>query len=340
MVRFGIIGAGRMGSNHANCIAELPNAKVTAVYDIRPEASAAMSEKNGAVICNSAGELAARPDVDCVIITSPTYCHQEGIAAAMAANKTIFCEKALCRTKDIADDLLAKLKNYDKTFTVGFVRRHMAKSILVKKLLDEGFIGKVRYCNVDLPLGIYRRLPGDWFADYELCGGVLIDMLAHHVDLANWFFGEPQDVYAKGLLLSKELPRPSDYAASVLTYKNGVICNLMCSWWRSGRTTELMEICGDEGTLIIDGSADVTYYPLEGEKQTLNAETELKKDTVDASLNQVSFGNGFTRGFDKLCRVIEGGKSDLPTIQDAWNSLNIAFAMIESVETGKVVTFK
>ena len=85
MINFGIIGAGRMGSNHANCIAELPNAKVTAVYDIRPEASAAMNEKHGAVICNSPEELAARADVDCVVITSPTYCHQEGIAAAMAA---------------------------------------------------------------------------------------------------------------------------------------------------------------------------------------------------------------------------------------------------------------
>lgn len=340
MINFGIIGAGRMGSNHANCIAELPNAKVTAVYDIRPEASAAMNEKHGAVICNSPEELAARADVDCVVITSPTYCHQEGIAAAMAANKAIFCEKALCRTPEIADDLLKKLENYDKVFSVGFVRRHMAKSVLVKKLLSEGLIGKVRYCNVDLPLGIYRRLPGDWFADYELCGGVLIDMLAHHVDLANWFFGEPQEVYAKGLLLSKELPRPSDYAASVLTYKNGVICNLMCSWWRSGRTTELMEICGDEGTLIIDGSADVTYYPLEGEKQILNAETELKKDNVDAALNQVSFGNGFTNEFANIIAAIEGKNNDLPTIRDAWNSLNIAFAMIESVKTGKVVTFK
>lgn len=340
MVRYGIIGVGRMGKNHANCIAELPDAEVTAVYDIKPEAAAAMQEKYGVAVCASAEELANREDVDCVIVTSPTYCHQEGIAAAMAAKKAIFCEKALCRTKDVADDLLAKLENYEKTFTVGFVRRHMAKSVLVKKLLEENFIGKVRYCNVDLPLGCYRRQPGDWFADYDLCGGVLIDMLAHHVDLANWFFGEPQEVYAKSLLLSKDQPRPADYAASVLTYKNGVICNLMCSWWRSGRTTELMEICGDNGTLIIDGSADVTYYPLEGEKQVLNAEEELKKDKLDASLNQVSFGNGFTRELSNLTRVLAGAKDELPTIRDAWNSLNVAFAMIKSAETGKVVEFK
>jgi len=57
MIRYGIIGAGRMGNNHAGQIKLLDNATVAAVYDIRPEASAAFREKFGARVCRSATEL-------------------------------------------------------------------------------------------------------------------------------------------------------------------------------------------------------------------------------------------------------------------------------------------
>ena len=338
-VRYGIIGAGRMGSSHARHIRELKNTQITAVYDIRPEAAEAMHRDHGAAICASARELAERPDVDCVIVTSPTYCHPEGIRAAMAAGKAIFCEKALCRSRETADELLREVEAYDKLFTVGFVRRHMPKTILLRRLLAEGLIGKVRYCNIDLPLGMYRRQPGDWFADFDLCGGVPIDMLSHHIDLANLFFGDAERVYADGLLLSKELPRPSDYAAAVVTYRNGVICNMMCSWWRSGRSAELMEICGDEGTLVLDASADITYYPLEGEARTIDAADRLKQDSaLDPNLNQVSFGNGFTQELSNLTERLAGNTAiELPTIRDAWKSLAVSFAIIDSIRSKSIV---
>ena len=86
MIRYGIIGAGRMGNAHASQTRELKGTSVSAVYDIRPEAAEKMHADYGARICGSANELASAPEVDCVIVTSPTYCHQEGVRAAVAAN--------------------------------------------------------------------------------------------------------------------------------------------------------------------------------------------------------------------------------------------------------------
>ena len=45
MLKIGIIGAGRMGNAHAQNIANLKNAEVSAVYDINPEKIAAFTEK-------------------------------------------------------------------------------------------------------------------------------------------------------------------------------------------------------------------------------------------------------------------------------------------------------
>lgn len=340
MIRYGIIGTGRMGKNHAGVIAEIPEAQVTAAYDIDPAALDMFCSEYQATRCSSARELAAHPEVDCVIITSPTYCHQEGLEAAVAANKPIFCEKALCRTAEAAKEITGLLKNYPKLFTVGFVRRHMPKSVLVKKLLAEGLIGQIRFCNVELPLGLFRRMPGDWFADFQLSGGVMVDMLAHHVDLANWFFGDAKTVYAQGVMLDPAQPRPADYTSAIMTYENNVICNMTCTWARSGRTGELMEIYGDKGYLAITGEDQVTYCPLEGESVKLDPETELgkKNAAVEKDLNEVNFGNSFQLEFQHLTDALNGKDAALPSLQDALNSLQISLAMIDSAKTGKVIT--
>ena len=91
MANFGIIGCGRMGKNHAKGISTGTDGKVVAVYDPNPEAAAFMHETYGAEVMQNAEVLAAHPKVDCVIVTSPTYCHLEGVRAAVNAHKHIFC---------------------------------------------------------------------------------------------------------------------------------------------------------------------------------------------------------------------------------------------------------
>ena len=337
MIRYGIIGAGRMGNAHASQTRSIRDTAVSGVYDINPEAAEKMHADYGAAIHSSAEALANSPDVDCVIVTSPTYCHPEGIRAAVAAHKPIFCEKALCRQAESAEELLKLLRNYDKLFTVGFVRRHMAKSIRMKELLAEGLIGKIRYCNVDLTLGKYKRMPGDWFTDFDLCGGVIIDMLAHHIDLANWYFGSAKRVYADSLLLSRDQPLPADYAAAVIPYESGVICNMICSWQRFGRSTERMEIYGDRGALVMDGTGEITYFTPDGETKRINPEEELKKRADGAQLEEVNVGSALLCQLNSITEVLKGRKRPLPTIQDAYDSLKISFAMIDSTRSGKAV---
>ena len=110
MLNVGIIGAGRMGNAHAANFAKLKSAAVTAVYDIDPAKANAFKEKYPAVaIKNSAAELVGAPEVDLIVITSPTYCHKEGLLAAMATGKPIFCEKPLCRTPE---DFKVNLQHY------------------------------------------------------------------------------------------------------------------------------------------------------------------------------------------------------------------------------------
>ena len=341
MLKFGIIGAGRLGNVHAGNIAQLKNlsgidAQVAAVYDPKESAAKAMHEKYGAVICSGPGELADMPGLDAVVIASPTYCHQEGIRAAVAAGKHIFCEKPLCRDLKNSLEMLELVRKSDKFFAIGFVRRAMAKTKKCKELLDSGLIGRVRFCNVDLPLGMYRREYGDWFTDFDKCGGVIVDMLAHHVDLTNWFFGEPERVYADGMLLDPTQKEPSDMVDGIVTYRSGVICNLFCTWQRFGRSNELMEIYGEKGSLSLTGADTVTYYPLGGEKQEIAVGVSSDAGT---GVEEVKVASGYTQEIIDFAKNILGEKIALPGVQDGFNSIRIALGMIESVRTGQVYRF-
>jgi len=333
MVKFGIIGAGRMGNAHASYLGTYDGAKIVAVYDPKPEAAQAMHDKYGAKICAGPEEVAAA--ADCVIVSAPTYCHQDGIRAVIAAKKELFCEKPLCRDFKLAEEMLNLGKNYSKLFAIGFVRRHMLKTLKVKELLSQNFLGKLHFCNVDLPLGVYKRMPGDWFTDFDKSGGVIIDMLAHHVDLANWFFGPAARVYAQSDMLSAAQPLPADHVASVVTHKNGVICSYMCNWQRFGRSNEMMEIYGEKGALIMDGGTNITYYPLDGEKQEIQVGPAKTKGT---GVEEVNVVDGYARQMLNLFEYMKGNKKEFPTVKDGYNSLMVGKAMIESAKTGNAIT--
>ena len=339
MIRYAIIGTGRMGNAHASQLIHIENAEIIGAYDLLPERTQEFQKKFGGKACTSLQELLSLPELDCLIITTPTPCHLEAITAAKAAGKNIFCEKPLCRTREQAAQIQTSLQNYDQLFTVGFVRRHMSKSLKVREILTAGTLGRIRYCNVDLPLGVYKRMPGDWFADFNKCGGATLDMLAHHIDLCNWFFGKAERVYASSLLMDPALPLPADYVASIVNYKSGVICNMMCSWQRYGRSNEMMEIYGEQGAIMMDRSDNLTLYHADGSKEIIDSTLDFPAPkAVGQGVEQVNAASGFFREFQNLTNALTGQKVDLPTIQDACNSTMLSLAMIESAQTGNPVS--
>ena len=131
MLQFGIIGAGRLGTTHADSISKMEGVKLAAVYDINPEKAKTMHEKYGPAVCASAEELVSK--VDAVIVASPTDCHLAGVRAAVQAGKAVFTEKPFCRFADQAEEYKSLLKDFRKPFGIGFVRRHMLKTLKFKE---------------------------------------------------------------------------------------------------------------------------------------------------------------------------------------------------------------
>src|ERR1700737_879979 len=85
-VRIGVIGCGVIAYwKHMRLLKKMPQAQLVAAADPDPSARERAKRLTGAEVYCDAGELLARPDIDAVVICTPTNLHAElGIAAARA----------------------------------------------------------------------------------------------------------------------------------------------------------------------------------------------------------------------------------------------------------------
>lgn len=331
MLKIGIIGAGRMGNAHAANIANIADAEVSAVYDINPEKTAAFVGKYPQVkIMSSPDELVNSADVDLIAITSPTYCHAEGLRAAMATGKPVFCEKPLCRTRAELDELAPMLRSYKNVFAVGFVRRYSAGYMTLKKLIAEDKIGKLICASVTCLFGGFCRQWGDWFTDYQKSGGVILDMLAHHCDLCNGLFGKPESVYAKAFRLNTDAAFPRDYVSSTVTFKDNVICNMECSWLRGGPNQTSMTVYGEKGALTLTDSG-ISFYDIGG------AETKIEIDEgILGPLQKSITGGMYATEMAKIVDCVLNGGTPYAGVEEAINAMEFGLAMMASAESGNI----
>lgn len=196
-IGIGVIGLGRMGQVYATFSAsQLADARLVAVADMRNEVATQFADRvGGARVYTNYHDLLADPNVQAVIVTTPTSTHREVVIAAAEAGKAIFCEKPTALTLSATDDMIAAVEAAKVMFQVGFMRRFDAGYEAAKRQIEAGAIGE--------PVTI-RSIGRDPFrtsleyANPAVSGGLILDMGIHDFDLLRWLMGdEVQRVYTE-----------------------------------------------------------------------------------------------------------------------------------------------
>lgn len=141
MLRFGLIGTGRIGDMHARLVALQPDAQVTWCYDLFEVSAARTAAAVGAKPTTDLDRLLGADDVDAVLIASPTNTHVEMILRSAQAGKPILCEKPI--DVDIAkvEECREKLSAFDVPLQLGFNRRFDPSHAGVHKAVAAGEVG-------------------------------------------------------------------------------------------------------------------------------------------------------------------------------------------------------
>ena len=322
MLKIGIIGAGRMGTCHAEALKSVDDAYVHGVYDPAAETVKAFAVKFGVKkIYSSSSELAGDKELDGVLVCNFTDQHHDTMVELLdGGKKNIFCEKGLVRKLEDGDDLLRRVKKAGARVLVGHHRRHTSGYARIKQLLEEGVLGRPLMAKVALSHPGYSRQWGDFFADFERSGGVALDMMSHLFDLTNWFFGEPVRASGQSLMFDRSLEMPVDYLSGTVTYGNGVICNIDGSWQRYGPAYDKIEVYGDKATAVFEGGDKLRVY-------RKNEHTEMLVGSVNAYYEQMK----------NFADMIIKGVSPKTSLLDGFNAVKVALALIESAKTNKTV---
>ncbi len=182
-IRVAVIGAGRIGSLHAeNLATRIPEAQLVAISDIRREAAEQCAQAWGIPeVYEDPDPMMARDDVDAVLICSSTDTHAALIEQTAAAGKHIFCEKPIDLDVARIDRALEAVERAGVTMMVGFNRRFDHNFRRLRALVQDGAVGEPHL------LHIISRDPAPPPLDYvRVSGGIFLDMTIHDFDMARY----------------------------------------------------------------------------------------------------------------------------------------------------------
>ena len=183
-LRFGVLGAGRIGRVHSKAIAGTAGARLVAIADPVAKAAQDMADAYGCEI-RTIDAILTSADIDAVVICTPTDTHADLIEKFVTAGKAVFCEKPVDLSVKRVQDCLKVVAKAKGILMVGFNRRFDPDFMAVKAAIDAGKIGVVEMVTIS------SRDPGPPPADYiTRSGGIFRDMTIHDFDMARWLLGE------------------------------------------------------------------------------------------------------------------------------------------------------
>jgi myo-inositol 2-dehydrogenase/D-chiro-inositol 1-dehydrogenase len=325
-LRFGLLGAGRIGKVHAGAIASIPGARLVAVADAFPAAATALAEASGAEV-RDVDAIMNAADIDAVLITTPTDLHAGMIEQAARAGKAIFCEKPIDldvgRVRQCLD-VVAKEKG---ALMVGFNRRFDPNFMEVRRQVEDGAVGTVEM------VSITSRDPGPPPIDYiKRSGGLFRDMMIHDFDMARFLLGEePVSVFAA----ASNLVDPAigaagdvDSAAVIMTTASGKIAQINNSRRATYGYDQRVEVHGSKG-LVSAENMRATSVEIAGE------EGYRREPLLNFFMTR--YTQAYRNEIATFIQTLEAGGTMKPSGEDGLRALLLADAAAQSVRDKRAV---
>ena len=326
--RVALIGAGNMGGWHARQWAAMPEVEIVGVLDPRTDAA----EAAGPAYTDWNTLLAqAKPDI--IDICTPTPLHRQYVERAAAAGKALFVEKPLARTLADCDAIVAAVEKAGVPAMSGHVLRFFPEYAEAKRLVDAGGVGTPAAIRTARMAGM-PDLGGrpNWYADPAQSGGVVLDMILHDFDWLRWTFGPVKRVFARGLYGRPEYVGKADYALATLRFHSGAMAHVTGSWAHPGGFRTTLEVAGDAGLIEHDSARSV---PLAASLRASGG-SGAGVAVPESPMNPTD--DPYYQELQAFVGALAGGTAPPVTVHDAREATRIALAVLESVETGKVVT--
>ena len=327
-MRVGIIGAGRIGTIHANNLSRHRAVSSIVVTDAILAQSEQIAATYGADVVSGPDELLE--SADAVIISTPPGMHVDLIEQAVDHGVPALCEKPLATSLADADRALAFVSQGDVPIQIGFNRRFDPGYRLARDLVADGSLGIVT-----LVVGQHHdfELPGEEYIAGS--GGQFRDQLSHDFDILRFVTGrEVVRVHAAGAAKAFDwFTKFDDYAQAAVTL-----------WLDDGTLAVLcgsrQDPVGYDVRMEVFGTKDSIAVGLSPRTPLRSVEAGVPRPTDPFTEWLPRFGDTYARELDAFLAMVRDGGPNECTVQDARAASVIAEACTVSAAEGRIVTLE
>ena len=325
-LKFGLLGAGRIGKVHAKAVSGNAGARLVAVADAMAPAAQAIADQYGCEVRTVEAILAAK-DIDAVVICTPTDTHADLIEAFAKAGKAVFCEKPIDLSLARVKTCLKVVRDSKATLMVGFNRRFDPHFVAVKAEISKGTIGTVEMVTIT------SRDPGAPGLDYiARSGGIFRDMTIHDFDMARFMLGEEvTEVSAMAAVLIDPaigLAGDSDSVQVMLKTASGKMALISNSRRATYGYDQRIEVHGSKGAISAENQRPVSI-------EIASATGYTRPPLHDFFMTR--YTDAYAAEIAAFVAAVAARKPANPSGEDGLLALALAEAALKSVKEARTV---
>ncbi|MEE8271164.1 MAG: Gfo/Idh/MocA family oxidoreductase [Alphaproteobacteria bacterium] len=364
----GLIGSGFMGRCHALAfraaagVFALPTRPVLEMLaDIDDDAARRAAEGFG--FARSTGDwrvLVDDPAVDVVDVTAPNTLHEPIAMAAIAAGKTVYCEKPLAPDSATAKAMVDAAEAAGVATMVGFNYLKNPMVMVAREIIDSGDIGEViRFRGIHAEDYMAdANAPYTWRLDPVGGHGVIADLGSHIISLARYLVGDIAAVSGDLETVVKRRPgapgagetravEVDDQARALLRFAGGARGSIEASWMAAGRKMQLaFEVTGTRGSIALNHERlnELELYQ-QGQPAGRGGFKTIVAGPEHPHYSSFCVAPGHQLGFNDLKTIevrdlidgLAGGTPPWPDFREAWEIQRVVDAVVRSARESRWV---
>ncbi len=353
-----IIGCGKIGLTNIRAMLETNSYKIKYLCDIEQSRIETYKEIiNGPDIKETLDyrTFLGDPEVEAVMIFTPTYLHCQQAKDSIKHGKHVFIEKPIGINIEEVDSLIETALKADVKIAVGLELNHMNLHHIIQNKVNSKSFGGTKFIVISEHRESFR-LP--WFYDESKSGGAINDKMIHHFDITNSLFypSKPKYVYASGdqdvykkdfkikLMdtIESDIKKSTvvDNATVIVDYEDGKNSTYTLNMYGKepveGMQIYISGLRGNYIRILEANSVDSQVLIQEENKKETMWEVMNKNDTDSKGLGHP----GNKREFEHFYNSIVNNTEPVTNLWKARHAQIIALAAEKSIKTHKKINLK
>jgi predicted dehydrogenase len=223
MIQAAIVGLGTWGQNLVRSVqGSSPVIRFVAGATRTPDKAREFAEQHGLRMLASYEDVLKDPAIDAVVLATPHSMHTDQIVAAAGAGKHVFCEKPLGLDPASAERAARACADHGVTLAVGYNWRFQPALREIRRLIDDGTLGRVLHIEGNFcGPSAYRFPKGHWRHDREeVPAGGMTGRGVHVIDAMLYLTGHVEQVMAQSFRLAQDFG-VDDTTSMLLRFASG-----------------------------------------------------------------------------------------------------------------------